>query len=700
MFSAKMFPRNRPLIILSGVDGWIFKPGNDSSWANVQANTSDWRILKPTELTAKDADKTGKVEGWFRLKLKLDKDFGNIQFGLNRGGWAATDIYVDGNFVESFGNTGTRGQRFKEYNPIDKTSVPLNLETGKEHLLAIHFVDYLSSLPVYQLRSGTSGGVRWETMKGLQYFISLDGQPNADLMTLKHSRRTLFFRSIWLSVTLLLALLFWLLTILNPKERAILSLISIYSSFSALSNLSRFFLADQDISFVAFRINDLLQKFSYWMVLITSFFIVTTILNFKLPRNFKRLLLTYFFIGALTVFFNFYKVFSYINFVIGFLGIMYILASSLKKLKGAQWAIVGGVMLSVLFASIYAITDLLHIFRGGLPGLILLTCSYFLFSLSLVVYISLRFREIMRDVRENARQVVRLSEEKREQALNQQVILEQQVKERTAELSQSLDNLRTTQSQLIQSEKMASLGELTAGIAHEIQNPLNFVNNFSEVNKELLLELSEEARKGNMEEVMIIADNVIGNEEKINQHGKRADAIVKGMLQHTRTSSGQKERTDINALCDEYLRLAYHGLRAKDKNFNANRNTDFDASIGKINIVPQDIGRVILNVINNSFYAVGERQKAEGLGYEPLVIISTKKLNDKVEIKIKDNGNGIPQKILDKIFQPFFTTKPTGQGTGLGLSLAYDIVKGHGGEIKVETEEGEGSLFTITLPLI
>ena len=265
-------------------------------------------------------------------------------------------------------------------------------------------------------------------------------------------------------------------------------------------------------------------------------------------------------------------------------------------------------------------------------------------------------------------------------------------------LENTLSNLKSTQTQLIQSEKMASLGELTAGIAHEIQNPLNFVNNFSDVNRELVAELKAEIKKGNLEEVNAIADDIGDNEEKINHHGKRADAIVKGMLQHSRASSGQKEPTDINALSEEYLRLAYHGLRAKDKSFNAVTKTEFDNSIGKINVVPEEIGRVILNLINNAFYAADEKRKQNLSGYEPTVTVSTKKNNGRIEIIVKDNGNGIPQKVLDKIFQPFFTTKPPGQGTGLGLSLAYDIVKAHGGELRVRTIERESTEFIISLP--
>lgn len=269
----------------------------------------------------------------------------------------------------------------------------------------------------------------------------------------------------------------------------------------------------------------------------------------------------------------------------------------------------------------------------------------------------------------------------------------------------ALEELKQTQAQLIQSEKMASLGELTAGIAHEIQNPLNFVNNFSEVSNEMMIEMKEELAAGNLQQATELAADISQNLEKINHHGKRADAIVKGMLQHSRKSTGEKEATDINALADEYLKLAYHGMRAKNKSFNAEMKTDFDKNIGKINIIPQDMGRVLLNLFNNAFYAVNEKQKAEISGpeavsrFQPVVDVSTKRTGSKIEIKISDNGNGIPQNIIDKVFQPFFTTKPTGEGTGLGLSLSYDIVKAHGGNIKVDTKQNEYTTFTIQLRL-
>ncbi len=273
------------------------------------------------------------------------------------------------------------------------------------------------------------------------------------------------------------------------------------------------------------------------------------------------------------------------------------------------------------------------------------------------------------------------------------------VEESNEALQQSLEELKAAQTQLIHSEKMASLGELTAGIAHEIQNPLNFVNNFAEVSNELIVEMKEEMAAGNWQLAVEIAEDIKQNLEKINHHGKRADAIVKGMLQHSRTSSGQKELTDINILCDEYLRLAFHGLRAKDKSFNAKFEMEFDQGLPKVSVIPQEIGRVVLNLINNAFHAVSEKRNQAAGPYEPKVVVSTKKADDHIEVRVRDNGNGIPEDIRDKIFQPFFTTKPTGQGTGLGLSLSYDIItKGHGGQLEVKSKVGEYTEFTVILP--
>jgi len=265
------------------------------------------------------------------------------------------------------------------------------------------------------------------------------------------------------------------------------------------------------------------------------------------------------------------------------------------------------------------------------------------------------------------------------------------------EIKKAYAKLKTTQSQLVESEKMASLGELTAGIAHEIQNPMNFINNFSELNKELLEEMKIEIEQGNLSELEPILEDVINNEQRINHHGKRADSIVKAMLQHGKQSSGRKESVDVNALVDKYFRMAYHGMLAKDKLFNVTMKSDYDSNLENIYMNPQDIGRVILNLINNAFYAVEVKKKKLSMEFESVVTVTTKSRNNKILISVRDNGDGIPKNIMNKIFQPFFTTKPTHLGTGLGLSQSYQIIKSTGGELKVKTIEGEGSEFIIVL---
>jgi signal transduction histidine kinase len=388
------------------------------------------------------------------------------------------------------------------------------------------------------------------------------------------------------------------------------------------------------------------------------------------------------------------------------LTVLWLAIVAFKNKKAGDWLIgMVAVAVVVINTSSILISFLnIQIVSYGTMGVI-----PFIVTVSVVIYLALRYGNTHKFLEQQLQRVQVLSEENlRSEKEKQQILssqnetLERQVLERTSALKQSLEDLRATQSQLIQSEKMASLGELTAGIAHEIQNPLNFVNNFSEVNRELLAEMNEEIEKQNFDEVKLIAAAIIDNEEKISQHGRRADAIVKGMLQHSRSSTGQKEPTDINALADEYLRLAFHGLRAKDKEFNVSIKTSFDHTLKKLNVTPQEIGRVLLNLINNAFYSVSEKKKTQALnhsvGYDPVVQLSTKNLGDKIQVTVTDNGNGISQKLNDKIFQPFFTTKPTGKGTGLGLSLSYDIVKAHGGEIKLVSKEGVGAEFIVELP--
>ncbi len=328
-----------------------------------------------------------------------------------------------------------------------------------------------------------------------------------------------------------------------------------------------------------------------------------------------------------------------------------------------------------------------------------------LFSSFLIAFISSQRKKL-----KYHRDLALIQQQQQQALMEQNMLLEDRVRERTIQLSEQKDDLqaaladlKSSQLQLVQKEKMASLGEIASGIAHEIQNPLNFVNNFAEINAELLSELKdlleiENTSLSRRGEMNILMADVISNLQKIHQHGKRADAIVKSMLQHTRTSNAPLEDTDINALAGDYLKLAYHGQKVKDSSFNVTLQTDFDPVLGKIRIIQHDIGRVLLNLYNNAFYAVREKMQLLGDSFEPVISVSTKKTDHHIEIRIRDNGTGIPESIRGKVFQPFFTTKPTGEGTGLGLSLSYEVIKAHGGELKMISKEGEFTEFIIELP--
>ena len=672
-------------IILGEIDGWVFRKGNDTNWANNIIDSSGWQKLKPSTLSKHHADKSGKLEGWLRLKFKIDTSFRDELLEIYPYTWAATDFYIDGKLMYNFGNTGANGKPFKEYNPSDKFPLPFSIEKGKEHLLAIHLVDFNSTLPPFRLKSDRLDAFMLITV------------PKFKNSYLKQYMENQNFWTIWVTINTILSFLFWLLTFLNRDEKN-LPFIALASTLFALTVY-----VDQNgivpvasYTYVAFL--NIAWSLLLSISLIFSLLLMVRIFERKINSALK---ISFWVIGLSGVAqaFLYTRVITISIVSLTLFLLIYYIITSWKKLRGAQWAVQVGMLLAMAFGSALATSSIWAPDITNL-GLWLFTGVCLSFPVSLALYVAMRFNEIIRDVRENAKRVIQLSEEKKEQSINQQKILQEEVNRQTIELRTSLENLKATQQQLIQTEKMASLGELTAGIAHEIQNPLNFVNNFSDVNTELVDEAKLEIDRGNVEEVKAILNDLKDNEQKINHHGKRADAIVKGMLQHSRTSSGQREPTDINVLADEYLRLAYHGLRAKDKSFNTNTKTDFDISVGNINVVPQELGRVILNLINNAFYAVDEKKKQNLNGYEPTVSVSTRKNNGKVEINVKDNGSGIPPKVLDKIFQPFFTTKPTGQGTGLGLSLAYDIItKGHGGELKVETKEGEGSKFSIVLSL-
>src|SRR6185437_12524752 len=590
ILSTSMISKANEQINLGKLNGWVFKQGNDTGLAKLNIDTAGWKRLTPVQLSSKYADKNGRVEGWFRLRVKFDSSLLNKPIYFDFVGWAATEFYIDGKPVATRGNTGENGKPFREYNS-DVDPVYMRFNSPATHILSVHFVGYLSPVPPHDLKAQTQ-------LNGL---LTVGG-PNYMTNSIKITITADTFITLWVVICGILSVLFWLLFIQNPKEKNLLW-IALYTSALTIFTYcaDSFFIGETYNEFAIYSIIGSLLLPGILLLLLPILLIKT----FKRKLNSKLILaLNIFYVlnvlmGFLPNSFRLIHILISVASLIIVVGIcLYYVITSWRSLRGAQWAIVAGLIFSV-FVILAGIT-LELIFKN------ISDSNYFSYSflsafslslpLSLLVYVSMRFKEIIKEVQLNAKKVVELSEEKKVRAENQQRVLEAEVNRQTAEIRTTLDNLKLTQKQLIQSEKMASLGELTAGIAHEIQNPLNFVNNFSEVNKEMLEELKAERLKPNAERDEVLEDelinDVIENSEKINHHGKRAGDIEKGMLQHSRSSTGVKEPTGINALADEYLRLSYQGLRAKDKEFNATMKTDFDNSIDKINIIPQDIGRV------------------------------------------------------------------------------------------------------------
>jgi two-component system, NtrC family, sensor kinase len=703
VFSKSMFDQYHRLR-LANTDGWVFKKGHDPAWAAVDLDTEDWDSMKISEISTDFADADGRIEGWFRLKFKLDESLAGMPLSVARELWAATDVYLDGILVHSFGSTGNPYQAF---NPILKYPLPVEMILGKEYLLAIHFVDYETTFTQREIRLKP---------KNFQNFINLTG-PEYIAWVTRGYRHTHIYVTLCLAVSFLLFFLYWFLVYLNPDQK-VFRIIAWFTTAVLVGSVVFFGNTFFEISYGMEKVRFLLFITFQGIMVFFGLFILEWVLTKKISKLSWGLLAIVLVLNIPAHIFSISQPFA-IAFIIMLLHFGRKLYAHRKEIAGAKWAIVAAVVVPTAAIIVLIILhgyslDLYNEYDKLLLSLHILTPPLFYLA-----YISIRFKETLSAVRTESQKLLQVTEEKREILANQNILLEAQVEERTSELKQSLENLKSTQSQLIQSEKMASLGELTAGIAHEIQNPLNFVNNFAEVSVELIEEVMEEVKAQGLapqQTITEILSDIQTNLTKITHHGKRADAIVKGMLEHSRTSSGEKVQTDINALCDEYLRLSYHGLRAKDKSFNAAFETNFEVDLPKVNVISQDMGRVLLNLINNAFYAVKTRDLATPPqpDYKPTVTVSTKNLGDQIEISVKDNGNGIPDHIKDKIFQPFFTTKPTGQGTGLGLSLSYDIVKAHGGELKVESppagqadEEGKGlpsnkagTVFIIKLPLL
>ncbi len=686
--SPEMFGTHQ-MLLMAPLDGWVFKAGTNPNYALPNTKLVGWKKMKPTELTAKMADTKGKIEGWFRLKIKLDSTFGNMPLGFRRNLWAASDLYIDGRLVYSFGNTNP----YQAFNPTRKHPIPVNLTVGEIHTIALHVVDYETTFTQREIRLKPHN---------LVDFISLTG-PDYHTFVAYKIKESYVYGSMWLTSAVLLLLLFWLLSLLNPTQK-ILRTIANYSFFVLIMALTYSINSFIELSYTAEKIRFVFYALSAFVPAL-NLVIVELILKEKMSR--VSLFITIF-LPITSVFAHLFSIswpFGIVN-TINCVYLAYLVFSSRKSLTATKWVVVLSMILTTVCGVIYVSlhkynVDLYNVYEKIISTPLLLSSP-----LALLFYVSFRFREILQEMAKEAQKVLKITEEKNNILATQNETLERKVEARTAEL-------KASQAQLIQSEKLASLGELTAGIAHEIQNPLNFVNNFSELSVELIEEAPKPPKGANEDWIPqeipyggwgAFFDDLTQNLQKINHHGKRASSIVKGMLEHSRASTGVKELTDINKLADEYLRLSYHGLRAKDSSFNADYELTSAPQLPQIKIVPQDMGRVLLNLINNAFYAVSKRNAISNIPdapkYKPTVKVSVQQIDNQVQITISDNGTGISKENLAKIFQPFFTTKPTGEGTGLGLSLAYDIVtKGHGGTLEVESVESQGTTFTIKLPI-
>jgi two-component system, NtrC family, sensor kinase len=712
--------------------GWKFTYGDNPDYAKTDfKDTLNWS-KKDIDTEFKQFKLTNKNQiGWFRKKIFIDSALVNQPLIMTIRISGAAELYLNGKLLHKIGTISNDDSKseliyFKERFPYS-----LSFDKAGEQVLALR---YLLPKKVGELQDSDFYPYSINLRHVEDYSENLEKEQGQDVLD-----------GVILGLFLMLALIhFFLYKFFNDQPyNALFGLAQIL--FFVYLLLPKFFSDKVDFyqhvqvtnfKSIIYHIAHLCMMLATYIYLskptpklfwvLTSAFFVTHLLVLAKIINVEFVFAAY---GLLLI-----------NYII-----MIVIAIRNKNINGKhlRTALVIFILSIIIFFVIFIVLIIVlssinvKLVRSNLEGNEMYFVSPFLIlfmvgpqiaiSGSIIFGIARQFLKTNFSLEKQLKENEKLASEKQEILYKQNEILEHQVAERTAELEASFKELKETQNQLVQREKLASLGELTAGIAHEIQNPLNFVNNFSEVSKELLEELLDERKKEKAERDETLEDEILGDIEqnlsKINHHGKRASNIVKGMLEHSRASTGEKQLTDINALADEYLRLSYHGLRAKDKSFNSDFKTELEENLPKIKAIPQDLGRVLLNLFNNAFYAVSSvgssgtpaatlTHRSE---YKPLVSVSTRRClseaggvthegtvakGDFIEIKISDNGTGIPESLKQKIFQPFFTTKPTGEGTGLGLSLSYDIItKGHGGTISLDSEEGVGTTFTIKLPI-
>lgn len=656
--------------------GWKWHAGDNPDFAKVDFDDSAWESIDPTKDIMDLPQLRNTKVSWLRISFELDTNL--IKKGLALLVWqnGATEMYIDNEKFQQFGNFLESGKTIKAAQPWGKeTFLPISSK-NKKHTISIRF-GFESQIKYLKWFGWTNHALR--------VFICQENDSDSNYIR-KELLISKFLDIFKIGVFMILIILHLTLYFNYRKQRGNL-LMGIYALFAGFGFMAAY------INKSTFELNSVFAFTWLTAVLNITSIIVVIELGYYL-FSIKKGISYIFLIGlsflSIPILYYFYHTGWLVIVVLMFFVCLEVIRLGVitkKDISSSQRVIIYGGIVSLIFyvvaISISGNTDfdfLKHLSYN---------ISYLSLPISFSLFLSFEFAVANKSLEKQLQKVKTLSNEKQQILATQNETLEKQVAARTAEL-------KASQAQLIQSEKLASLGELTAGIAHEIQNPLNFVNNFSEVSVELANELQEALRQrgiaSNSEEGELVSD-LIQNQEKIHYHGKRASSIVKGMLEHSRTSTGEKELTDINALADEYLRLAYHGLRAKDSSFNADFKTDFDENLPKIEVFSQDMGRVLLNLINNAFYATKGVES-------PLVEIKTAGVENGIIVSIKDNGKGMSEETKAKIFQPFFTTKPTGEGTGLGLSLAYDIVvKGHGGTLEVESKEGFGATFMIKLPI-
>jgi two-component system NtrC family sensor kinase len=693
--SGQVFHLNKSLEPDTLLSGWKFHPGDDPHWANPGFDDSRWQPADPgTDITKFDQLKNAGV-GWLRLHIRADSALTKERILARVSQYSASEIYLDGKLIQKYG--------YIDHNPAKTIAITpdgklfeLKLKAGVNHVIAV--------------RLGSQSGILFISplfvpLPAFSMYVNgyKEAKANSEDSS-KLNQELLVMNSIAAGIFLILCFIHFFYFVFDRSQRINLYYLIycaciLYVCFTFIFIFYQGHAESVSTNMLIFDAGTAVFCIAFLFLVL----VVYVLFGYRGRTVFKILVVL-----ALATFFSIVPediIGSYIA------SIVFPVVCMAEALRICILALKEKKRDAAIIIPVICLYIILYVWEGLLDQTTVLATLlvYFVFlglPIAIAIYLGLKTASTNRALKATLAEVQTLSaqnilkeQEKQQILAEQNILLEKQVNERTAELNQSLTHLKETQTQLIQSEKMASLGELTAGIAHEIQNPLNFVNNFSEVNAELIDEMQLEIEKGDLEEIKAIALDIRENEKKINMHGKRADSIVKGMLQHSKASSGTKEPTNINALADEYMRLAYHGLRAKDKSFNAELTTHLDPKLPLINIVPQDIGRVLLNLFNNAFYAVHEKQKTVDDGYKPEITVTTLTENAQVVIKVEDNGAGIPDAIKEKIMQPFFTTKPTGEGTGLGLSLSYDIVvKGHGGIISIDSIEGEGSEFIIKLP--